>query len=152
PAMMTEDSGISAYVAFFKELRHLGYVEGDNLVVERYSGEGRTERYADLARDVVLSHPDLIVTVSARMAPPVIAATATTPIVPYSPHPVAFGVPRRLGQPGANITGVVPDVGLDFWGKRLEFLTVVVPKAGKLACLTPHDPSNGTPGVAVRKA
>src|ERR1700694_2948885 len=47
---------------FFQELRRLGYAEGQNLAVERYSGEGRTERYAQFARDVGRTHPDLIFT------------------------------------------------------------------------------------------
>src|SRR6267142_4007743 len=56
------------YRAFFEELSRLGYVEGQNLGVERYSGEGRSERYAELARDVVNTHPDLIVTSAARLS------------------------------------------------------------------------------------
>jgi hypothetical protein len=51
---------IGFYRFFSEELGRLGYVEGENLMVERYSGEGWTERYADLARDVVSTHPDLI--------------------------------------------------------------------------------------------
>src|SRR6266850_6586532 len=53
-------NGSRFYRMFFEELSRLGYVEGQNLVVERYSGEGRTEHYADLAREVVNTHPDLI--------------------------------------------------------------------------------------------
>jgi len=45
----------------FQELRLLGYVEGQNLVVERYSGEGREQNYARLAHGVVQLKPDLIV-------------------------------------------------------------------------------------------
>ena len=59
-------SGPPQYRAFFEELSRLGYVEGQNLGVERYSGEGRPERYAELARDVVKTHPDLILAVGAR--------------------------------------------------------------------------------------
>ncbi len=55
-------NGRPYYRAFFEELSRLGYVEGQNLGVERYSGEGRPERYAELARDVVNTHPDLILT------------------------------------------------------------------------------------------
>jgi putative ABC transport system substrate-binding protein len=150
--MMTEDGGISAWAAFFKELRQLGYIEGDNLRVERYSGEGRTEHYADLARDVVLSHPELIVAISARMAQHFKAMTTTIPIVAYTADPVAFGLARSLAQPGGNITGVIPDVGIDFWAKRLEVLKVVVPTARKVAFLTPREPWNGPPGTAIRKA
>ena len=63
PATKIGDMGVNGsrvYRVFFEELSRLGYVEGQNLVVERYSGEGRIEHYADLARDVVNTHPDLI--------------------------------------------------------------------------------------------
>ena len=63
PATKIGDMGVNGsrfYRMFFEELSRLGYVEGQNLVVERYSGEGRTEHYADLAREVVNTHPDLI--------------------------------------------------------------------------------------------
>src|SRR5215469_8427643 len=59
-AEMTETSPLRNYRALFQELHRLGYVEGHNLVVERYSGEGRTEHYAELAREVVRLKPDLI--------------------------------------------------------------------------------------------
>ncbi len=61
PATKIGDMSVSGYrilPRFFEELSRLGYVEGENLMVERYSGEGRTERYADLARDVVSTHPN----------------------------------------------------------------------------------------------
>ena len=151
-AMLTEDGGLSAFAAFFKELRKLGYIEGGNLLVERYSGEGRTEHYADLARDVVLSHPDLIFTVTTRMAQHFKATATTIPIVAYLADPVASGLARSLAQPGGNITGVIPDVGADFWGKQLEFLKVVVPTARKVAYLTPRQAWNMPAGVAIRKA
>ena len=49
------------YEAFFEELRRLGDVEGQNLTIERYSGEGRREAYADLAREAVGENPEAIV-------------------------------------------------------------------------------------------
>ena len=52
----------SAWRAFFRELRRLGYVEGEDLIIERYSAEGHHERYADLAREIVARNPDVIVT------------------------------------------------------------------------------------------
>ena len=60
--LLTETGGGTAWRAFFAELRRLGYVEGQNLVIERYSAEGHHERYADIAREIVNSNPDLIVT------------------------------------------------------------------------------------------
>lgn len=56
------------YRAFFEELSRLGYVEGQNLGVERYSGEGQPERYAELARDVVNTHPNLIFALGTRLS------------------------------------------------------------------------------------
>ncbi|MBR0884597.1 hypothetical protein ABIF65_008928 [Bradyrhizobium japonicum] len=72
-------SGIPFYRAFFEELGRLGYVEGQNLTVERYSGEGRTERYAELARNVVNTHPDLNLAVGGRLALDFKMATTTIP-------------------------------------------------------------------------
>src|SRR6266850_2772426 len=74
-------SGRPYYRAFFEELSRLGYVEGQNLAVERYSGEGRIERYSELAREVVGSHPDLIFAMSGAIALPLKLATTTIPIV-----------------------------------------------------------------------
>jgi hypothetical protein len=59
--------------AFFEELRRLGYFEGANLLVQRYSGEGRTEHYADLARDVVVA-----VALKCRAIPVEIAKTTSS--------------------------------------------------------------------------
>src|SRR6266576_3492082 len=60
--LLTETGGGSAWRAFFRELRRLGYVEGDNLLIERYSAEGHHERYAALAREIVSRSPEVIVT------------------------------------------------------------------------------------------
>src|SRR6266700_7852922 len=82
-------SGRPYYRAFFEELSRLGYVEGQNLGVERYSGEGRPERYAELARDVVNTHPDLIIAVAARLSLDFKTATTTIPIVSLINDPIA---------------------------------------------------------------
>jgi putative ABC transport system substrate-binding protein len=150
--MLTEDGGLPALAAFFKELRQLGYIEGGNLRVERYSGEGRTEHYADLARDVVLSHPDLIFTVTTRMTQHFKATATTIPIVAYLADPVGSGLARSLAQPGGNITGVVPDVGVDLVGKQLESVKLVVPTARRVAYLAPREVWNMPQGAAIRKA
>jgi len=79
-ADMTE-GGHRYYRVLFAELRQLGYVEGKNLVVERRSGEGLTERYPDLAREVVQLRPDLIYANSAQLVWAFKAATTTIPMV-----------------------------------------------------------------------
>src|SRR5947209_7997730 len=59
PVTMISETGPRGYRAFFEELRRLGHIEGQNLVVERYSGEGQPESFADLAREVVSRNPDV---------------------------------------------------------------------------------------------
>src|SRR5690349_12441915 len=56
-----ESKGSFAIPAIFEELTRLGYLEGRNLLVERYSGEGRADHYPDLARQIVSRNPDLII-------------------------------------------------------------------------------------------
>jgi hypothetical protein len=82
-------SGAPYYRAFFEELGRLGYVEGQNLGVERYSGEGQPERYAELARDVVNTHPDLILVGGARLSLDFKMATTTIPTVTIVIDPIA---------------------------------------------------------------
>jgi hypothetical protein len=50
---LSENSRIKYYREFFHELRQLGYIEGDNLLIERFSGEGRIDHYPELAREIV---------------------------------------------------------------------------------------------------
>src|SRR5213080_2650007 len=109
-AIMSEErEGNLVYRVFFQQLRRLGYVEGQNLVVERHSGEGRTEHYADLARAVVRAKPDLVFAISSGLVQSFKAATATIPIVGITGDPIGFGLVSSLAHPGANITGVSLD-------------------------------------------
>src|SRR5712691_83913 len=121
--------------AFFEELRRLGYVEGRNLVLERYSGEGRTEHYGELARNVVRQKPDLIFANSSRLVREFKAATAVIPIVAVTADPIAFGLVASLARPGGNITGVSTDAGKEILGKYLEVLRDIVPAASRVAYL-----------------
>jgi ABC transporter substrate binding protein len=69
--------------AFFGELRRLGYVEGENLIIERYSAEGYHERYSDLVREIVTRNPDVIVTGTNPVVIAFKAATSTIPVVAF---------------------------------------------------------------------
>ena len=89
--LLTETGGGSAWRAFFAELRRLGYVEGENLIIERYSAEGHHERYADLAREIVTRNPDLIVTGTNPVVIAFKAATSTIPIVAFMLDPLQSG-------------------------------------------------------------
>jgi putative tryptophan/tyrosine transport system substrate-binding protein len=139
PVTDLTESGNPRYVAFFKELRQLGYVEGQNVAVERYSGEGRTEHYAELASKVVGRNPDLIVTNTSRLVLNFKAATTTIPIVGLMADPVRFGIVESLARPGGNITGVSTDAGLEIWGKRLDLLREAVPGILKVGYLASRD-------------
>src|SRR5918912_1185029 len=66
--VLTETGGLAHYRAFFQELRRRGYVEGENLVVERYSGAGQAPPFAEMVEAVVRANPDLIVLVTGGLA------------------------------------------------------------------------------------
>jgi putative ABC transport system substrate-binding protein len=93
-------NGARIYRVFFEELSRLGYVEGQNLGVERYSGEGRTEHYAELARDVVNTHPDLMLAVGGRLSLDFKMATTTIPIVTIIIDPIA--IVTSIARPGSK--------------------------------------------------
>src|ERR1700719_3438755 len=129
--LLTETGGGSAWRAFFGELRRLGYVEGENLIVERYSAEGHHERYADLAREIVTRNPDLIVTGTNPVVIAFAEATSTIPLVAFMLDPLKATLVTSLARPGGNLTGVTLDAGIEIWGKRLELLREAVPSTAK---------------------
>ncbi len=145
-------SGDPIYRAFFEELNRLGYVEGQNLGVERYSGEGQTERYAELARDVVNTHPDLILAVGGRLSLDFKMATKTIPIVTMIIDPIAMGLVASIARPGGNITGVTIAGGLEIIGKRMGLLVEAVPKLSTVGYLASRPFWEDPRGAAVREA
>jgi putative ABC transport system substrate-binding protein len=145
-------SGEPFYRAFFEELSRLGYVEGQNLGVERYSGEGRTERYAELARDVVNTHPDLILAVGGRLSLDFKMATTTIPIVTMIIDPIAMGLVASIARPGGNITGVTIAGGLEIIGKRMGLLVEAMPKLSTVGYLASRPFWEDPRGAAVREA
>ena len=133
---MTETSGDPLFRAVFNELRRLGYIEGQSLLIERYSGEGRASHYADLARDVVSRNPDVIISIGTNeFTLDFKAANTTIPIVGIFAVPVEAGIVASLARPGGNITGVSVDVGREQWEKRVQMLQQVVPQATRLGFL-----------------
>jgi putative ABC transport system substrate-binding protein len=138
-----------AYRVFFDELRRLGYVEGQNLVVERYSGEGRPEQFRALAAVVVRSNPDLVYVINGGALQLAFKAeTKSIPIVLLTADPIALGAVSSLARPGGNITGISVDAGIEIWSKRLDLLREAVPKLSRLGFLvTPW--AWGSKGAAV---
>jgi putative tryptophan/tyrosine transport system substrate-binding protein len=135
PRQFTETAGTPVNRAIFKELRRLGYSEGQNLLVERFSGEGCAAHFPDLARDVVRRKPDVIISTTTDLTLDFKAATTTIPIVGVFGSPVEAGIVPSLARPGGNITGVAINIGDEQWGKRLQLLRQVVPHLTKLAVL-----------------
>lgn len=134
--------------AFREGLRELGYVEGQNIVTDYRYTEGKTERLADLAAELVDLKVDLIVTAS---VPPVLAAkkaSSTVPIVFAAVNdPVAAGLVDSLARPGGNITGLT-NFSPDLDGKRLELLKQAFPKVFRVAYLwNPDAPGTGLGGM-----
>ena len=95
---------------FFNELRRLGYVEGDNLLIERFSGEGRAAHFPDLAQEVVRRKPDVIISDSTFLTLDFKAATTAIPIVGIFGRPVEAGIVSSLARPGRNVTEVAADI------------------------------------------
>jgi putative tryptophan/tyrosine transport system substrate-binding protein len=145
-------SGRPYFRAFFEELSRLGYVEGQNLGVERYSGEGRPERYAELARDVVNTHPDLIIAVAARLSLDFKTPPTTIPIVTVMFDPVASGLVGSIARPGGNITGVTIAGGFEITGKRMGLLVEAMPKMSTLGFLVTRPYWEDPRGAAAREA
>jgi ABC-type uncharacterized transport system substrate-binding protein len=120
--------------AFRQGLRELGYVEGKNIVIEARPGtEGKPDRLAALAAELVRLKVDVIVTSGSNPTRAAKEATATIPIVmAQDPDPVGNGFVASLARPGGNITGL-SNLGPELSGKRLELLKEVVPRVKRVA-------------------
>ena len=119
----------------FESLRALGYVEGQNIVVERRYAQGKAERFQEFAAEMVRLKVDLIIT---NTTPAALAAknlTTTIPIViPTAIDPVGTGLIASLARPGGNITGGAILTG-ELAAKRLELLKEVVSSLSRTAVL-----------------
>jgi putative ABC transport system substrate-binding protein len=129
------DRGPPFWRTIFEELRRLGDVEGQNLAVERYSGDGRPDGYAELTHEIVDRNPDVIVALSTPVASAARAATGTIPIVWTGVEPVRFGLVTSLARPGGNITGVSADAGVEIGEKYIQFLSEAVGKLSNVRLL-----------------
>jgi putative ABC transport system substrate-binding protein len=144
--------GDIGFTIYLQELQRLGYVEGQNLTIDRYSAEGQAERYGDLAREVVSTHPDLIAVSGIPIAAKLKAATSTIPIAAITGDPIRFGLVSSLAHPGGNITGISLDAGTELWGKRLEMLAEAIPKLRRAFFVAPQSVWEGSGGKATREA
>ena len=125
-----------AVQAFLRKLRELGWVEGQNLIIEYRWANGKIERLPDLAAELVGRNVDLIVAPAGSAALAAKNATSSIPIVMiFPPDPVGLGLVASLRRPGANITGTTSTPGPGFLGKQLQILKEMVPHSSRVAML-----------------
>jgi putative ABC transport system substrate-binding protein len=124
-------------------LHEVGYVEGQNLIIEQRNAGGQHERLPELAADLVQLPVDVLVAAGAATTRAAQRATSTIPIVIMtSADPVQAGLVASLARPGGNITGV-SSLQVALLGKRLELLKEAVPALARIAAL--GNPANPTP-------
>ena len=129
--------------AFRQGLRELGYIEGQNLVMEFRHESGGLARLPELAAELVGLKPDVLVAVTTNAVQAAKQATTTIPIVFMGvTDPVTTGLVDSLAQPGGNITGIT-NMAAILTSKRLEFFKDTLPQLARLAVLwDPHAPGS----------
>jgi putative ABC transport system substrate-binding protein len=136
----TTSAGYAAQIEALRSgLGDLGYVEGKNIHIEYRWAEGRYERLADLARELVLLGVDLIVTHGVPGTSAAMRTTKTVPIVmAIVGDAVAFGLVTNVARPGRNVTGLT-FFGPEIMGKRLELLREALPHSSRVAVFVNPD-------------
>ncbi len=136
--------------AFRQGLRELGWVEGQNIVIDYRFAEGRFDRLPDLAAELVRLKVAIIVAAPTPAAVAAKKATETIPIVAIAVgDPVGIGLIASLAHPGGNVTGLSFSVGLEIAGKGLELLKETVPKVRRVAILS--NPGNPGQPLSIRE-
>ena len=121
--------------AFFQAMRDLGYVDGNNIVVDRRSAEGDFARLPALAAEIVKNRPNVIVALVSAAALAAKHATSTIPIVMVGvSDPVASGLVGNLARPGGNVTGT-SDQSHAAVGKEFELIRQLLPEARRVVAL-----------------
>jgi len=120
--------------SFKQGLRERGYTEGQNIILEYRYAEGKEDRLADLAAELVRGKVDVIVTTAAMSALAARRVTQTLPIVMTTGNPLETGLAESLARPGGNVTGMSIMLS-DLSGKRLELLKESFPKMTRFAVL-----------------
>ncbi len=122
------------FVAFVERFAELGWVEGRTVVIEPRWSDGRAERVAEIASELVRRKVDVIVTIGGAVAT-IKRATTSIPIVfAIAIDPLGAGLVASLSHPGGNVTGLSMQAA-DVASKRLEILRQIVPSLGRLAIL-----------------
>jgi putative ABC transport system substrate-binding protein len=132
-SVSTVDLDKSWLAAFRAELRKLGYVEGQSVVIEQRHAAGHADKLAALAADLLAQKPDVMVVYGAWHVADKLRV-ATPVVVTVVPDPVAQGVVTNLARPGGNITGF-SDAHAELVPKRLELIREIAPAVKRVAVL-----------------
>ena len=119
---------------FYDELRRLGFVEGQNLIVEARGYALRTEQFPAIASELAHAEVDAILAGGTAAARAAQAATRTIPILTLNDDMVGQGLVASLARPGGNVTGI-SILATELDGKRQEILMEMVPAARRMAVL-----------------
>ena len=140
----TRESVEHVLQVFVRALRELGWVEGQNLIIEYRWAEGKTERLPALAAELVQRKVDVIVAPSATAVVAAKNATSSIPIVMIFPvDPVETKLVASLARPGGNVTGTTFTPSPEIFGKQLALLKETIPHASRVAILSnPRDASS----------
>ena len=134
-AINSASSSATSVEAFRLGLRQLGYIEGQNIIIEWRYADGRSDRLPDLAAELVRIKVDVIVTSATSPTQAAKKATDTIPIVIANHNdPIGAGLVASLARPGGNVTGL-SNIAIELSGKRLELLKEMVPKLSRVAIL-----------------
>jgi putative ABC transport system substrate-binding protein len=137
------------YTAFTNALQELGWIEGQNIAIERRYAENRLERLPELAAELVRLNVEVIVAIGTLGPLAAKRATSTIPIVMTAAgDPLGSGLVASLAQPGGNVTGMslmVPDIA----GKRLELLKEILPRLVRVAVL--WNAANSYPAIVFKE-
>jgi putative ABC transport system substrate-binding protein len=129
--------------AFVQRLRQLGWIEGRTVAIEYRWGEGRPERYAEIAAEFVRLKVAVILAGGTEAAIAAKQATSFIPIIfPTAGDPIGSGLVASLARPGANATGL-SNLGTDLAAKRLEILRELLPGLRRLAVMANSNYSGG---------
>ena len=129
------------HLAFIAELQTLGFVDGQNLIVDRHAYGLPVERLAEVAQDHVKAHVDAILCGGEAAARAAQEATRTIPLVVLVDDAIRAGLVRSLAKPGGNTTGV-SILASELDGKRQDILIEAVPGLRRMAALV--DPGSTT--------
>lgn len=142
PGSLANPADHAVFDVFRAEMKRLGYVEGQTLIIDDRSAEGKLERLPAFLTELIGLNPDVIVAVTTPAIAAAQRATSTIPIIMApATDPIGSGFIKSFSHPGANITGMANMVG-DSVGKAVELLHTIVPSAKRIAVLTSNNPTH----------